>query len=108
MKMTFVGFFDKCVKKEYEKARDENPQLFTFLERATNDLKKNPLCGIKIPKDFWPKEYIKKYNIDNLWKYDLPNGLILIYTIDRESEVRLLSIILKFFNHKNYERRFGN
>ena len=80
--------------------------MFTFLERATDDLKKNPESGIKIPKKYWPKEYVKKYNTDNLWKYDLPEAWRLIYTITKD-EIKIMAIILEWFDHKNYEKRFG-
>ena len=102
----FVGFIDEKTKEEYDKAKLEDPQLFKFLERATDDLKKNPFSGIKIPQDLWPKKYIKKYRIDNLWKYNLPNAWRLIYTIAKD-EVKILAILLEWFDHKNYERRFG-
>jgi Txe/YoeB family toxin of Txe-Axe toxin-antitoxin module len=102
----FVGFIDQKVKNEYEKAKGENPQLFKFLERATDDLKENPFCGIKIPKNLWPENYVKKYSIDNLWKYDLPNAWRLIYTVSKD-QVKILAIILEWFNHKEYEKRFG-
>jgi len=49
---------------------------------------------------------IKKYKISNLWKYDLTNGWRLIYTIESD-EIRIISIILEWFDHKNYEKRFG-
>jgi len=101
-----VGFIDEKARKEYEKARDENPQLFKFLERATDDLKENPFCGIKIPKNLWPKDYVKKYSIDNLWKYDIPNAWRLIYTIAKD-EVKILAILLEWFDHKKYEKKFG-
>lgn len=106
MTENFVGFIDQEVREEYDKAREENPQLFRFLERATNDLKENPLCGTKIPKNLWPKEYVRKYSIDNLWKYDLPNAWRLIYTISKD-QVKILAIILEWFDHKDYEKRFG-
>lgn len=102
----FVGFIDEKTKEEYDKAKLEDPQLHKFLERATDDLKNNPNCGIKIPRDLWPKEYIKKYKIDNLWKYDLPNAWRLVYTIAKD-EVKIMAILLEWFDHKNYERRFG-
>lgn len=101
-----VGFIDEKTMEEYYKARDEDPQLYKFLERATDDLKKDPTCGIKIPKNLWPKEYIKKYKIDNLRKYDLPNAWRLIYTLAKD-EVKIMAILLEWFDHKNYERRFG-
>jgi len=102
----FVGFIDEKTKEEYNKAKIEDPQLFKFLERAVDDLKKNPFSGIKIPQNLWPKEYAVKYNIDNLWKYDLPNAWRLVYTIAKD-EIKIMAILLEWFDHKNYERRFG-
>ena len=69
-------------------------------------MKTNPACGIKIQKKLWPKAYLEKYNVVNLWKYDLPNGWRLVYTI-KEDEIMILNVILEWFDHKNYERRFG-
>jgi len=106
MTKTSVGFFNEKTKREYKRARYENPELYRFLERATDDLKKNPFCGIKIPRDLWPKEYIRKYSVDNLWKYDLPNAWRLIYTVVK-NEIRILAILLEWFDHKRYERKFG-
>jgi len=80
--------------------------LFKFLERATDDLKENPSCGIKIPQNLWPKEYIRKYSINNLWKYDLPNAWRLIYTIMHD-QVKIVAVILEWFDHKDYDKRFG-
>ena len=102
----FAGFISSKVKEEYEKAKLESPQLFTFLERATNDLKKYPFCGIKLPRNVWPKDYIKKYFINNLWKYDLPNAWRLIYTVSRD-EIMIMAVLLEWFDHKSYEKRFG-
>ncbi len=102
----YVGFINEKAKHEYEKARNENPTMFKFLERATDDLKENPFCGLKIPRSLWPDEYVKKYSIDNLWKYDLPNAWRLIYTISKD-EVRILAILLEWFDHKDYDRKFG-
>jgi len=36
---------------------------------------------------------------------DLPDGWRLVYTI-KEDEVRILNIILEWFDHKDYEKRF--
>jgi hypothetical protein len=48
---------------------------------------------------------VKEYGITNLWKYDLPNAWRLIYTI-KEDEVTILNVILEWFDHKEYGRRF--
>ncbi|MBN1157722.1 hypothetical protein JXA85_08950 [Candidatus Woesearchaeota archaeon] len=49
---------------------------------------------------------IRDYNITNLWKYNLPNAWRFVYTI-KEDEVMMLNVILEWFSHKEYERRFG-
>ena len=109
MKSTSVAFISTQLKKEWELLRDgkfEDKELYSFIDNAINELKENRLCGIKIPARLWPKEYVKNYRITNLWKFNLPNGWRLIYTIESD-EVTIISIILEWFTHKDYERRFG-
>ena len=104
----YVAFADERVKEAYDKlagGKTEDKNLHDFLNRAFDDLKQNPFVGIKIPKNVWPQEYVQKYAINNLWKYDLPNGWRLVYTI-RGVEVEIVSIVLEWFDHKDYERRF--
>jgi len=103
-----VGFITKKLRSEYlllGEGKYEGVQLFKFIQRAIDDLKKNPGCGIKIPKNLWPKGYVKEYHITNLWKYDLPNGWRLIYTIET-NEVLIVAIILEWMDHTKYERKF--
>ncbi|MEW5759198.1 MAG: hypothetical protein AB1779_00355 [Candidatus Thermoplasmatota archaeon] len=104
-----VVFADKKVKEAYEKLRDsttEDKKLYLWLNRAFDDLAENAFCGIQIPKKLIPKEYIKKYGIDNLWKYNLPNAWRLLYSVARD-EVIIISIIIEWLSHKRYERRLG-
>ena len=105
-----IVFADEKIKKAFEKlkgSKTEDSRLHDFLIRAFEDIEKDAFCGIQIPKKLIPKEYFKKYGrLDNLWKYNLPNAWRLIYTVKRE-EVIILGIILEWFDHKNYERRFG-
>ena len=108
MKIISVAFISQKIKKEFEdleKGKFEDKKLFEFISRAINDLKNNPSCGTKIPRNLWPVDYIKNYQITNLWKYDLPNGWRLVYTIATD-EVQIMNFILEWFNHKNYEKRF--
>lgn len=103
-----VSFITPNLKSEYEELKEgkfEDKQLHKFITRARNDLKNNPFSGIRVPKKLWPEVYIKKYRITNLWKYDLPNGWRLTYIIEA-SEVKIVSIILEWFSHKEYEKRF--
>ncbi len=107
-KNIFVTFVNKDKEKSFESLKSgkfEDKKLYKFINRAIKDLKQNPTFGIKIPKKLWPKEYIKKYKISNLWKYDLPNSWRLVYTI-KADDVLILNVILEWFSHKNYEKKF--
>jgi len=104
-----VGFVNQKLQDDYLKLKSgstQDKELYNFIDRATDDLKKDPSCGIKIPKDRCPKGYIKKFGLTNLWKYDLPNAWRLIYTI-AGNKVQILAIVLDWMTHKEYERRFN-
>jgi len=83
----------------------EDRQLYDMLSKAFEDIENNPSGFIHVPRGLIPKEYRQKYSIDNLWKYDLPNGWRLLYSLSRD-KIFLLAIILEWLDHKNYERRF--
>ena len=104
-----IKFVDERVKQAYyslEGGDAAERELFKRLTRAFDDLEKNVFCGIQIKKRLIPKSYLKKYNVDNLWKYNLPKGWRLLYSIRRD-EIIVISIILEWLPHKEYERRFG-
>ena len=108
-KVKEVAFAYESLKKAYiklKKGKFKEKQLFSFINRAINDLKNNPLCGIRLPNKLIPKQYIEKFGINNLWKYNLPNAWRLLYTI-KGNEVMIISVIIEWLNHKHYERRFG-
>jgi Txe/YoeB family toxin of Txe-Axe toxin-antitoxin module len=103
-----IKFVDEKLQNLFEKLKDsktEDKKLYEWIVRAFEDLEKNAFCGTQIPKRLIPKEY-KKYELDNLWKYDLPNAWRLIYTVAK-GEVCVLSIVLEWMNHKDYENRFN-
>ena len=106
MKKAEVIFISEKLESTFESLREED-FIKKFIKRAIEDLKKDPICGTKIKRKLWPKLYIQNYKITNLWKYDLPNSWRLIYTIVGEDEVKILTAILEWFNHKDYERRFS-
>lgn len=106
---SLVQFADEKIKKAFEKldkGNKEERELQRWLLRAFEDLRENSFCGIQMPKRLIPKKYIEKYNIKNLWKYNLPNSWRLIYSVEN-SKIVVVSIILEWLDHKEYERRFG-
>lgn len=67
-RIKYVTFSDKKTEESFEKlilGKYEDKKLYEYIERAILDLKNNPICGVKIPKKIWPKEYMEKHHIDN-------------------------------------------
>ena len=104
----FVGFADEAVREAYDKlaeGRAEEKEIHKQIDEAIDDLKENPQIGIRVPKSVWPKIYIQKYGITNLRKINLRSGWRLLYTI-RGNEIEIMSVLLEWMTHKEYERRF--
>lgn len=106
IKPSKVIFVDDKLEKEFNELK-ENDEVKKYINRAKEDIKQNAFCGIPIPKRLIPKTYIQKYNITNLWKYDLPDGWRLVYSITTPNKIEIISIILEWFPHPEYERRFN-
>jgi len=104
-----IIFIDERTKISFEKLRDSNKtednEIYVWLNHAFSAIEGNAFCGIQIPKRLIPKEY-GKYNLGNLWKYNLPKRWRLLYSITG-SDVIILSTVIEWLSHKEYERRFG-
>ena len=108
MKSQHVTFGTKKLELSFESLKEgkfEDKKLYEFMDRAIQDLKNDPTCGTHIKKRLWPKEYKRQYGITNLWKYDLPNAWRIIYTL-KSDEVMILTVILEWFDHKEYAKLF--
>lgn len=84
----------------------DHQTLLNSIKQKIEFLKENPEYGIHIPKNKIPKEYVIKYDVNNLWKVNLSGAWRMIYTI-RGSEVEIVSLILDILNHRDYEKKFG-
>lgn len=104
-----IRFADEATKEAFyklDKGDSSEKELFRFINQAIDNIEKNAFCGIQVPKKQIPKEYFKKYGITNLWKYDLPNAWRLVYAI-RGGKAIVVSVILEWMTHKEYDRRFS-
>ncbi len=95
-----------CAYKKLEKGDNLDKKLHKWIFKAINELKKNAFCGIIIPKKQIPKSYKKEFINKRIWKYNLPNGFRLIYVIETD-RIEIYSIILEWFKHQEYEKRFN-
>ena len=104
-KASRVVFISDELEKSFHSLSKDDFVKKTII-KAIRELRQNAFAGIHIPKRLIPREYVRKYGINNLWKYDMPKGWRLLYTVTSENEVELISAILEWFDHKTYERRF--
>ena len=102
-----VVFADEKIKEAWEEVKATEPELAKQLLKAKEDILENAFCGVQLPKDLIPKEYIKRYGISNLWKYNLPDAWRLLYSITTPNKIEIISVVLDWMNHKDYERLFN-
>jgi Txe/YoeB family toxin of Txe-Axe toxin-antitoxin module len=105
IKPSKVVFISDRLEKDFHSLKEDD-FLKKSIIRAIHDLRANAFSGIQVPKRLIPREYVRKYSVNNLWKYDLPRGWRLMYTVTPSNEVELISAILEWFSHKEYEKRF--
>jgi len=99
-----IRFADKKTQDAFYSLRqgdDSERELFKIINQAMDNLEDDAFCGIQVPKRLIPK----LYSVSNLWKYDLPKGWRLLYSIVDE-EIIVISVILEWLSHKDYEKRF--
>ena len=77
------------------------------VDHALESLKLNINAGIKIQKTHWPKYYIRKYDVTNLWKLNLTAEARIVYTILGEPGSWVVVVLEVFMGHKEYDKRFG-
>jgi len=98
---------NKVVGGEIKKGitSSDHQTLLNSIKQKIELLRNNPEYGVHISKGKIPKNYVKEYDINNLWKVNLSGAWRMIYTI-KGSEVEIISLILSIMNHKNYEKKF--
>ncbi len=91
---------------KFYKNLDVKNELKKHIDEALDLIKSCPTAGDKLEKQLWPKDYINKYGINNLFRYQLPSGYRMIYTIMGDSK-QIVCSILDVLNHKDYDKLFG-
>jgi len=82
--------------------------LLNSINKKVELIKENIHYGEPIAKNLFPREYIEKYGIKNLFRIELPNYWRMLYTLTNgESEIEIISFVLDFINHKDYNKKFG-
>jgi Txe/YoeB family toxin of Txe-Axe toxin-antitoxin module len=107
IKPSKVKFISIKLQDEFNSLKENDP-IKKALSRAIMGLQQNVHAGVQVPKKLIPETYIKKYQLNNLWKYNLSSEWRLIYTLTSENEIELICAVLEWFDsHKEYKKRFN-
>ena len=86
----------------------KNSALWTKKRIMQSSLKINPHYGDPVAKQLFPREYILKYGITNLFRVELSLFWRMLYTIkSSENSESILVFVLDIINHKIYNKKFG-
>jgi len=100
-----VFFISQKLEEKFSKLSFGN-RIKKAIIKSIFQLRRDAFSGIQIPKRMFPKGYVKKWGINNLWKHNLPQGYRLIYTVTGDDNQNILVAILDWFDHKKYEKKF--
>jgi hypothetical protein len=100
-----------CVKAEIDLANfisslKKGCYLEKIITNGIDTLRENMFAGTKIERKKFPKYYVKKYGIRNLYKINLDSKTRATYTLVADG-AGVAVIILEVLDHKNYQKRFG-
>ena len=93
-----MKFYNSLDKKSIERKE---------IDKVLDLLKEDCSRGDKIPRDRWPKKYIREHHIQTLFRYRIRSGWRLVYTVYGTKEEKVCNI-LEVFDHGEYEKRFGH
>ncbi|MBL7160934.1 MAG: hypothetical protein ISS93_03750 [Candidatus Aenigmarchaeota archaeon] len=94
------------LQKRAEKGEGEAEYLLKLVGKGITKLVESREAGQKIQKRLWPKYYVQKYGISNLWRLRLDDYWRMIYTL-LNGKIRIVAVILDVIDHKEYNKRFG-
>lgn len=100
-----IRFSDVKLKEAFESLKETDARLHKEISKALTDIETNIFTGRNVKKKIIPKEYAKKYKIDNMRICNLRKDWRLFYTVGK-GEVKIIAIVLDWMNHKDYERLF--
>jgi hypothetical protein len=84
----------------------KNNVLYKKVRETINDLKKDRIVGLRLKQKQIPQYYVKRHDINAVYKVDLPGYWRLIYGILVIHGERK-ALLMELFDHDKYNKRFG-
>lgn len=98
-----VWLSEEAVEDRRRLTKEQEKKLIWWRDGLAQDV----TVGDPIRKSLIPAVLKKKYEIDNLWRLELPGGWRALYTVASRPAGRPEVSILRILSHKDYDRLFG-
>jgi hypothetical protein len=100
-----------CVKADRDVAvfvssLKKGSYLLGIINSGLDVLKENMFAGDRVERSKFPKYYVQKHGVNNLYKFNLDSRTRLVYTLVAE-KVGVAVVVLEILDHKKYEERFS-
>jgi hypothetical protein len=92
---------------EFLKTQKPDSKLREWINEMEIDLKENMYAGEQVKKKQIPLCYIRNYGVNNLYRYEHPEGYRSCYTIFSEEGIGVCPHILDIMSHEEYNKIFG-
>ena len=89
------------------KKLDSNHKFNKWIADMKSVLKENMLAGDRIRKKQIPRHYVGRYGVNNLYRYDHPEGYRSCYTLTEHNQMGVCPLILDLKTHDEYSKIFG-
>lgn len=97
-------------KRDFTSVYESLPDgsIKNIVKEVIESLKADSIVGEHIKRKQIPKYYIKRHNVQILYRVALPNGWRLIYTLTTFNEGKKPKVLLlELMDHDQYNKRFG-
>jgi hypothetical protein len=93
--------------EDFLKEIDPTHKFHKWVKDMKSVLKENMLAGECIKKKQIPRHYVTGYGVNNLYRYDHPEGYRSCYTLTERDDMGVCPTILDLKTHDEYGEVFG-
>lgn len=98
-----VWLSEEAVEDRSRLTKEQEKKLIWWRDRLAQDV----TVGDPIRKSLIPVVLKRSYEIHNLWRFELPGGWRVLYTVASRPAGRPEVLVLRILSHKDYDRLFG-
>jgi len=93
--------------EDFLKGLEPDHKFHRWIDDMKGVLKENMLAGDCIGKKQIPGHYVRRYRVNNLYRYDHPEGYRSCYTLTEHNQMGVCPTVLDLKTHDEYDKIFG-